>query len=498
MLKRTRPRTMLPTLLAALVFLSVGAQPAEAARLWVNIHFKGTGTVKVQDHETTCSSSSLDHRKVGASCKIGPFEDWVNPVIRVDAIIPEPSSPWRFAGWDDCNRADPGAPNSRCRIVGEDFGDLTRDVTVRFEDHRKPNVTSLEGTAGTVHHGSANFSYVSDEPGTSEEPGTFVCRLSTEADFLPCPSGAKSYSGLPRGQHTFEVKAVDPSGNVGLVAQRSWTVDFDVDGDGFDRDEPGARRPVDCDDAKAWVNPDAWDTPDNGIDENCDGRDAVNLDRDRDGYERSEPGAKVPFDCDDAKAWINPGAGDTPENGVDENCDGRDAVVLDRDGDGYDRNAPGAKAPFDCDDAKAAINPGAVDAPRNEIDENCDGRDADYPSITSEVRYAAHRKGGKARIRRLSVIRPPDGAMVTLKCRGKGCTFKRRRQVAAPGTSELSFAADLRKTKLRRGAVVEVWITRSGMRGKMVRLKVGRGAKVSAQTLCVEPGSKKPGGCPAG
>jgi putative metal-binding protein len=274
---------------------------------------------------------------------------------------------------------------------------------------------------------------------TASEPvARFECTLDG-GQYQPCTSPYTA-SNLTSGPHAFAVRAVDHAGNMGDPATRSWTV-----------------------------------APDD----------------DRDGH-RAGP------DCDDSKPEVNPAASDTPDNGVDENCDGRDAVNLDRDADGYDRNEPGGKAPFDCDDAKAAINPGALDVPRNKVDEDCDGRDADYPSITSEVRYAANRKGGKARIRRLSVIRPPDGAMVTLKCRGKGCTFKRRRQVAAPGTSALSFAADLRKAKLRRGAVVEVWITRSGMRGKVVRLRVGRGAKVSAHTLCVEPGSKKPGGCPAG
>ena len=58
-------------------------------------------------------------------------------------------------------------------------------------------------------------------------------------------------------------------------------------------------------------------------------------------------------DCNDGNAAISPGRGDAPDNGIDDDCSGADAVNLDRDGDGFPR-------PLDCDDANAAINPGAT------------------------------------------------------------------------------------------------------------------------------------------
>ena len=45
-------------------------------------------------------------------------------------------------------------------------------------------------------------------------------------------------------------------------------------------------------------------------------------------------GVRYPADCDDTNPGIHPGAVDVPDNGVDEDCSGLDAVDLDRDADG--------------------------------------------------------------------------------------------------------------------------------------------------------------------
>ena len=55
------------------------------------------------------------------------------------------------------------------------------------------------------------------------------------------------------------------------------------------------------------------------------------------GTDNDGDGFSTAVDCNDARANVFPGAPD-PENGVDEDCDGRDDVNLDRDGD----DVPGA------------------------------------------------------------------------------------------------------------------------------------------------------------
>lgn len=54
---------------------------------------------------------------------------------------------------------------------------------------------------------AASFGYSSNEPGSS-----FECALDGAA-FTPCPATGIGYSGLASGAHSFQVRAVDPSGN---------------------------------------------------------------------------------------------------------------------------------------------------------------------------------------------------------------------------------------------------------------------------------------------
>lgn len=72
---------------------------------------------------------------------------------------------------------------------------------------------------------SASFKYSSNESGSK-----FECRLApVEATFSACDTQPKTYSGLDDGEYEFEVRAIDPAGNVQpSPTVFPWTVDSTI------------------------------------------------------------------------------------------------------------------------------------------------------------------------------------------------------------------------------------------------------------------------------
>lgn len=170
-----------------------------------------------------------------------------------------------------------------------------------------------------------------------------------------------------------------------------------VDGDG---DTFGAA--CDCNDANNAIYPGAPEIPNDGIDQDCNGVDAVLCYRDLDGDTFGDildpgtidtsgicgPGSSPNnLDCNDANNGINPAAFDVPFDAVDQDCNGVDAVVcwadLDMDmygdilGSGIYTAAGVCSGGTvanngDCDDSNNAVNPGATDI-CNGVDDDCNG-----------------------------------------------------------------------------------------------------------------------------
>ena len=105
------------------------------------------------------------------------------------------------------------------------------------------------------------------------------------------------------------------------------------------------------------------------------------VDDDGDGYSENQG------DCNDANAAIHPGAAEVCGDGIDQDCSGADLTcptdpnTVDDDGDGYSENQG------DCNDASAAIHPGAAEVCDDGIDQDCSGADLACTPLPSDGHY---------------------------------------------------------------------------------------------------------------
>ena len=122
-----------------------------------------------------------------------------------------------------------------------------------------------------------------------------------------------------------------------------------------------------------------------------------------------------------------------------------DAINLDRDGDGFLR-------PSDCNDSDARVHPGAVDIAGNAIDEDCRDGAAPFPLLDSTV--AATFSFGRrfTLFTTVTIRRVHAGSTLRLTCNGSGCPFRSRTQKLKRDRRKLTLARPLapRETPTRR------------------------------------------------
>jgi hypothetical protein len=190
-------------------------------------------------------------------------------------------------------------------------------------------------------------------------------------------------------------------------------------------------------------------------------------------------GVRRPADCDDTNPALRPGAIDIPDNGIDENCDGADATDLDRDRDGIGR-------PQDCNDADAAIRPGAREIIGNTVDENCDTRIEPFPPVLGSLTNGWSQVGSGTRNESLVARRFPRGTRISVSCSGGGCPFKTFRRTVR--RTNQSLHAPFGDAVLRRNARVDVRITRTNRIGRLLRFRFRTPGQPTAAFLCLPPG----------
>jgi hypothetical protein len=179
-------------------------------------------------------------------------------------------------------------------------------------------------------------------------------------------------------------------------AEGSMTFYQDLDRDGFGNPNAPAvacsAPPLfvednqDCRDDQPGANPNGFEIPYDGIDNDCDGGDAC--DEDNDGFDEDGEFC-AGSDCDDGDQNINIDATEIFYNGIDQDC--LAPGDYDMDGDGFD-SATELTSGTDCDDTNATVFPGA-DELDDSLDNDCNGyaedTDADMDGALDEDEIAA-------------------------------------------------------------------------------------------------------------
>jgi streptogramin lyase len=144
-----------------------------------------------------------------------------------------------------------------------------------------------------------------------------------------------------------------------------------------------------------------------------------------------------------------------------------------------DADGDGAAPPLDCNDANAAIHPGAVDTPGDKIDQDCDGKDAAFPVLAARANFSWGFAGSRTALTKVTVtdLQGGETIKVTCKSRKKGCKFssKTYKNLKKPkkGTKSLTSLFG-RKRLLKTGAKIEVRITKPGAIGSSATATIGK------------------------
>jgi hypothetical protein len=181
-----------------------------------------------------------------------------------------------------------------------------------------------------------------------------------------------------------------------------------------------------------------------------------NLDIDGDGHAR-------PSDCNDNNPAIHPGAVDAPDNGIDENCDGQDAR-RDTDGDGVP----------DYRDRCAARSTKGIDSDGN----GC----PDPPQLQLNAQIQLKRSRSQLHVVSL-LVRTDPGALVVLDCDRGACKGESKRMRGELGQFGETFRRDVPS-----GTEISLTATKAGHVGAIKQFRLSLTGMRLIHQWCLKPG----------
>ena len=207
------------------------------------------------------------------------------------------------------------------------------------------------------------------------------------------------------------------------------------------------------------------------------------------GVDADHDGFSTAVDCNDASASIFPGAREIFGNGVDEDCDGRDNVDVDVDNDGFPR-------PLDCNDHNRRIRPNRPEIRGNRVDENCDRRALPWARLTAGVSNTWTAAADFTFLRAMVVRNAQKGTRIAMRCIGDDCPFSRlRRRKVRRDFKPVRLDGGFAGVRLSPGTRIRLKLTRPQTIGRTFTFTVQRLALPDSRILCRAPTEKRSRAC---
>jgi hypothetical protein len=156
-----------------------------------------------------------------------------------------------------------------------------------------------------------------------------------------------------------------------------------------------------------------------------------------------------------------------------------------------DRDDDGVANTADCEPDNIFVSPHY-----DGLGKDCVGGVAKWPRLGADVKWDTVRYARALRISKLQAVKVRRGSTITIRCRGRGCPSRRPHRIRRTKRATIQLLdRRLRRAFLRRGASVQVRITKPGHVGDVEtwQVRARRNGQLYKRVTerCVNPGKRK-------